>query len=41
MYEKEEIISRHNLDSLLEAWTAVDDTLKKDKGTGEILDMNI
>lgn len=30
MYEKEEIISRHNLDSLLELWSAVDDTLKKD-----------
>lgn len=40
MYEKEEIISRYHLDSLLEIWTAVD-TLKKEEGIGEILDKNI
>lgn len=40
MYEKEEIISRYHLDSLLEIWAAVD-TLKKEEGIGEILDKNI
>lgn len=40
MYEKEEIISKYHLDSLLEIWTAVD-SLKKEKGIGEILNRNI